>query len=52
MWRHVHMQGDKAGARRLKLRVEDPPNRKHMVFLGGAVLADIMKVRPCVCARA
>jgi len=24
-------------------RVEDPPRRKHMVFLGGAVLADIMK---------
>lgn len=39
-------QGDRAGARRLKLRVEDPPNRKHMVFLGGAVLADIMKVGP------
>lgn len=28
-----------------KLRVEDPPRRKHMVFLGGAVLADIMKSR-------
>jgi actin-related protein 2 len=28
-----------------KLRVEDPPRRKHMVFLGGAVLADIMKTR-------
>ena len=26
----------------LKLRIEDPPRRKHMVFLGGAVLADIM----------
>ena len=26
-----------------KLRIEDPPRRKHMVFLGGAVLADIMK---------
>ena len=28
---------------RLKLRIEDPPRRKHMVFLGGSVLADIMK---------
>lgn len=28
-----------------KLRIEDPPRRKHMVFLGGAVLADIMKNR-------
>jgi actin-related protein 2 len=25
-----------------KIRIEDPPRRKHMVFLGGAVLADIM----------
>jgi len=28
-----------------KIRIEDPPRRKHMVFLGGAVLADIMKSR-------
>ena len=28
-----------------KCRIEDPPRRKHMVFLGGAVLADIMKTR-------
>jgi len=28
------------------LRIEDPPRRKHMVFLGGSVLADIMKDRP------
>jgi len=27
----------------LKCRIEDPPRRKHMVFLGGAVLAQIMK---------
>lgn len=32
------------GIRKLKLHIADPPNRKHMVFLGGAVLADIMKV--------
>jgi len=29
----------------LKCRIEDPPRRKHMVFLGGAVLAEIMKDR-------
>lgn len=34
-----------SGLRKLKLHIADPPNRKHMVFLGGAVLADIMKVR-------
>lgn len=28
---------------KFKIRIEDPPRRKHMVFLGGAVLADIMK---------
>ncbi|KAH9959566.1 actin-domain-containing protein [Lactifluus volemus] len=28
-----------------KIRIEDPPHRKHMVFLGAAVLADIMKTR-------
>lgn len=27
----------------MKIRIEDPPRRKHMVFLGGAVLANIMK---------
>ena len=30
---------------KFKIRIEDPPRRKHMVFLGGAVLADIMKNR-------
>lgn len=39
------LKGNKAGLRKLKLKIEDPPNRKHMVFLGGAVLADIMKDR-------
>merc|ERR1711981_674183 len=28
---------------KFKCKIEDPPRRKHMVFLGGAVLADIMK---------
>ncbi|OMH80422.1 Actin-related protein 2-A [Zancudomyces culisetae] len=28
---------------KFKLQIDDPPNRKHMVFLGGAVLADVMK---------
>ena len=29
--------------RKLKLRVEVPPRRKHAVFSGGSVLADIMR---------
>ena len=32
-------------SQKFKIRIEDPPRRKHMVFLGGAVLADIMKNR-------
>ena len=32
-----------AVSQKFKIRIEDPPRRKHMVFLGGAVLADIMK---------
>nr|XP_039259140.1 actin-related protein 2 isoform X1 [Styela clava] len=39
------LKGDtsKLSNRKFKIRIEDPPRRKHMVFLGGAVLADIMK---------
>lgn len=36
-------QGNAEGMRNLKLRLEDPPIRKHTVFTGAAVLADIMK---------
>jgi len=37
--------GDGSRLKNFKIRIEDPPRRKHMVFLGGAVLADIMKGR-------
>lgn len=37
------LRGDSSRLKDFKLRVEDPPRRKHMVFLGGAVLAEIMK---------
>jgi len=40
------LKGDQARLSKFKLRIEDPPRRKHMVFLGGSVLADIMKDRP------
>lgn len=40
------LQGDEKRLAKFKLRIEDPPRRKHMVFLGGSVLADIMKDRP------
>jgi len=37
------LKGNDATLHKFKVRIEDPPRRKHMVFLGGAVLADIMK---------
>jgi len=37
------LKQDASKLSKFKCRIEDPPRRKHMVFLGGAVLADIMK---------
>jgi len=37
------LNGDISRLEKFKVRIEDPPRRKHMVFLGGAVLAEIMK---------
>ncbi|KAI9199472.1 actin family [Polychytrium aggregatum] len=37
------LKGDASRLSKFKIRVEDPPRRKHMVFLGGAVLGEIMK---------
>ena len=38
-----YLQGDVNQYKKFKIAVESPPRRKHMVFLGGAVLADLMK---------
>jgi len=37
------LRGNTVQMAKFKCRIEDPPRRKHMVFLGGAVLAEIMK---------
>jgi len=37
------LKGNVANLAKFRCRIEDPPRRKHMVFLGGAVLAEIMK---------
>uniref|UniRef100_A0AAV2KRG9 Actin-related protein 2 n=1 Tax=Knipowitschia caucasica TaxID=637954 RepID=A0AAV2KRG9_KNICA len=37
------LNGDTEKLLKFKIRIEDPPRRKHMVFMGGAVLANIMK---------
>lgn len=39
------LKGDTSRMDKFKMRIEDPPRRRHMVFLGGAVLAEIMKSR-------
>ena len=38
----VCMQGREEGLQKLKLRVISTPHRKHVVFSGASVLADIM----------
>lgn len=37
------LKGDESRLKKFKLGVKYPPNRKHMVFLGGSILADITK---------
>lgn len=40
------LKGNRDGLKKFRLRIEDPPRRKHLVYLGAAVLADIMKDKP------
>lgn len=37
------LKGDTAKLSKFKIRIEDPPRRENLVFLGGTVLAHIMK---------
>lgn len=39
-------KGDRSRLRKFPLRIEDPPRRKHMVFLGGATLATLTAGTP------
>lgn len=39
------LKGDASRMDRLKLRIEDPPRRKNMVYLGASVLGDLMRDR-------
>ena len=45
MYLRVVLKGDTERMNRLKLRIEDPPRRKHMVYLGASVLGDLMRDR-------
>ncbi|KAF8476092.1 actin family [Kalaharituber pfeilii] len=42
LWLTRVLNGDPTRLNKFKVRIEDPPRRRHMVFLGGAVLANIM----------
>jgi len=37
------LKGDTEKLSKFKIKIEDPPRRKDMVFIGGAVLASVMK---------
>lgn len=39
------LKGDMERLAKFKIRIEDPPRRRHMVFLGAAVLGEIMRDR-------
>ncbi|KAG4306136.1 hypothetical protein PORY_000124 [Pneumocystis oryctolagi] len=43
LWLTKALNGDPTRFNKFKIRIEDPPRRRHMVFLGGAVLANIIK---------
>jgi len=43
IWITRKFKGDRSKLNKFRLRIEDPPRRKNMVYLGGSVLADIMK---------
>lgn len=42
LWLSRVLNGDATRLDKFKVRIEDPPRRRHMVFIGGAVLANIM----------
>lgn len=42
LWLTRVLKNDPERLSKFKVRIEDPPRRRHMVFLGGAVLANIM----------
>ncbi|CCC69345.1 hypothetical protein NCAS_0C03550 [Naumovozyma castellii] len=42
LWFTRVLRNDPTRLDKFKVRIEDPPRRKHMVFIGGAVLASIM----------
>lgn len=43
LWFTKVLHNDPTRLNQFKVRIEDPPRRRHMVFLGGAVLANVMK---------
>ena len=48
LWLTRVLGGNPERLSKFKVRIEDPPRRRHMVFLGGAVLANIMADKPAM----
>ncbi|KAI4185834.1 MAG: hypothetical protein L6R41_003881 [Letrouitia leprolyta] len=44
LWLTKVLGGNPERLNKFKVRIEDPPRRRHMVFLGGAVLANIVSL--------
>lgn len=42
LWLSKVLHNDPSRLDKFKVKIEDPPRRRHMVFIGGAVLANIM----------
>ena len=51
LFNSIFCAGNTERMKKFKICIEDPPRRKHMVFLGGSVLADIMKVLCSLCVN-
>lgn len=45
-WPFGILRGPLTPFQKFKVRIEDPPRRRHMVFLGGAVLANLVSNHP------
>ncbi|EWC46630.1 actin-related protein 2 [Drechslerella stenobrocha 248] len=45
-WLTKVLHGDPTRLSKFKVRVEDPPRRRHLVFMGGSVLGNIMADNP------
>lgn len=46
IYREKILKGNKNAEMKMKIKIVDPPRRKYNVYIGGCVIANIMKDRP------